>query len=356
LREERVMPKDTKTLDFGLNALRGFAILLVVIYHAVLLAPPGSHPLYLEFQVFIRYMPLPLFTALSGYLYAIRRTERGTIGKSIRVKARRLLFPLFSATTLMLLMRAVMPGANQVPDGADVLRAYFFRFEHLWYLQALFLIFVVIALIDGFDVIQSVRGWFALLVVWSAVSLVIPLNAFFGYAGLVQLMPFFLFGYGLRRWPDLLNASRVTLLAWAIFLIGMLLLEFDFHGVLPLPDLLVERTSVLNLAAGCAFCFLCVRYRRDVPGLSVIGVFSFSIYIFHTIGMAVANRVAGLTPWDEGFEGLVTLKILLGVFLPILMELIIRRSAVLRTLFLGDTWKWQRPAFLQKTKSAPVEQ
>lgn len=350
------MPKDTKTLDFGINALRGFAILLVVIYHAVLLAPPGSHPLYLEFQVFIRYMPLPLFTALSGYLYAMRRAERNTIGKSIRVKARRLLIPLFSATALMLLMRAVMPGANQVPDGADVLRAYFFRFEHLWYLQSLFLIFVVIALIDGFNLIRDVRGWFAVLVVWSAVSLVAPLNAFFGYAGLVQLMPFFLFGYGLRRWPELLEARKITRLAWTTFLIGMLLLELDYHGVLHVPDIIVERTSVLNVVAGCAFCFLCVRYRREVPGLGIIGVFSFSIYIFHTIGMAVANRVAGITPWEEGVEGLVALKILLGVFLPILMELIIRRSAILRTLFLGDTWKWQRPAFLGKTKEAPAEQ
>jgi len=348
--------KDTKALDFGLNALRGFAILLVVIYHAVLLVPEESSALYIEFQVFIRYMPLSLFTALSGYLYAMRRAERATIGKSIRVKARRLLIPLFSVTALMLIMRAVMPGANRVPDGADVLHAYLFRFEHLWHLQSLFLIFVVIALVDGFDLIRSLRGWFIFLVVWSAASLVVPLNAFFGYAGLVQLMPFFLFGYGLRRWPELLEGIAATRLAWVIFAIGMLLLELDFHGVLPLPDLVVGRSSVFNFAAGCAFCFLCVRYRRDVPGLGTIGVFSFSIYIFHTIGMAVANRVAGLTPWDEGGDGLVALKIFLGVFLPILMELVIRRSAVLRTLFLGDTWKWQRPAFLGKAKPAPAGQ
>ena len=350
------MTKYTKALDFGLNALRGFAILLVVIYHAVLLAPPGSHPLYMEFQVFIRYMPLPLFTALSGYLYAMRRAERATIGKSIRVKARRLLFPLFSVTALLLLMRALLPGVNQVPDGTDVLRAYFFRFEHLWYLQSLFLIFVVIALIDGYNLIRNLHGWIALLVVWSAVSLVVPLNGFFGYAGLVQLMPFFLFGYGLRRWPALLVTQRVTALAWATFAVGMLLLELDFHAVLPLPDVVVGRSSVLNFVAGCAFCFLCVRYRGDVPGLGTIGVFSFSIYIFHTIGMAVANRVAGLTPWEEGVEGIVALKILLGVFLPILMELVIRRSALLRTLFLGDAWKWQRPAFLGKATSTPSAQ
>lgn len=350
------MTKDTRTLDYGINALRGFAILLVVIYHAVHTVPPGSSLLYLEFQVFIRYLPLSLFTALSGYLYALRRTERATIGKSIRVKARRLLIPLFSATALLLLMRVAMPGANRVPDGYDVLRAYLFRFEHLWYLQSLFLIFVVIALIDGFDLIRSVRGWFVLMVVWSAASLVVPLNAFFGVAGLVQFMPFFLFGYGLRRWPTLVEARGPLLWSWGIFLVGMILLELDFHAVLPLPDLIVERTSVLNVVAGCAFCFLCVRYRRDVPGLSTIGVFSFSIYIFHTIGMAVANRVAGLTPWDEGVDGLVLLKILLGVVLPMFIELVIRRSAILRTLFLGDTWKWQRPAFLGKAKEVPAEQ
>lgn len=346
------MPKDTVPRDGGINTLRGFAILIVVVYHAVAGAPPGASALYREFEVVIRYIPLEIFTAVSGYLYAVRRFERATLGQSLRVKARRLLLPLFTMTTLLLLMRAAMPGASKVPGWEDVLRAYAFRFEHLWYLQSLFLIFVVMAFIDGWELIRSWRAWLALILGWFAVSLVLPLNQFFGYAGLVQLMPFFLAGYGLRRWPALLQARGAAPLAWLCFIAGMALEQLDCRGVLPLSDSIAEKWGVLNLIAGSAFCFLAVRYRRALPGLGHVGEFSFSIYIFHTIGMAVANRVAGLTPWEEGVDGLVALKILLGVFLPIALELGIRRSTLLSTLFLGDAWKFRRPAFLGKSGDA----
>ena len=337
------MPKDTAPRDGGINTLRGFAILIVVVYHAVVGAPPGTSALYREFEVVIRYIPLEIFTAVSGYLYAVRRFERATLGQSLRVKARRLLLPLFTMTTVLLLMRAAVPGANKVPGWEDVLRAYLFRFEHLWYLQSLFLIFVVMAFIDGWEFIRRSRGWLALILGWFAVSLVLPLNQFFGYAGLVQLMPFFLAGYGLRRWPALLQARGAMPLAWLCFIAGMVLEQLDYRGVLPLSDSIAEKWGVLNLIAGSAFCFLAVRYRRPIPGFGLVGEFSFSIYIFHTIGMAVANRVAGLTPWEEGVDGLVVLKILLGVILPIALELGIRRSTLLSTLFFGDAWQSRRP-------------
>lgn len=344
------MTKTVAPRDGGIDSLRAMAILMVVLYHAVMGAPQGITTLYLEFEAAIRYMPLEIFTAVSGYLYAMRRTRRTEIGRSIQVKARRLLIPLISMTALLLLMRMAMPGANKVPTWDDFLWAYVLRFEHLWYLQSLFLIFVVMAWIDAYDLIRTPRALAALILGWYAASLVLPLNQFFGYAGLVQLMPFFLAGYGLRRWPEILEARSATPIAWLCFIAGMALEQLSFRGVLPLPDSITVKYGALNLIAGIAFCFLCFRYRREVPVIGRIGDFSFSIYIFHTIGMAVANRVAGLTPWEEGMIGLITLKLLLGVFLPIALELGIRRSALLSTLFLGDPWKW-RPLFGRKSET-----
>lgn len=345
------MPPRTAKRDCGIDTLRALAIFMVVVYHAIVGAPPGVSSLYREFESLIRYIPLEIFTALSGYLYAMRRFERGNVGRMLQVKARRLLIPLITMTTLLLLMRAVLPGASTVPAWRDIVFAFAFRFEHLWYLQALFLIFVVMAIIDGYDLIQTWRSGMILTLGWWATSLVLPLNQFFGYAGLVQLMPYFLFGYVLRRWPELLQAHGVTPLAWICFLGGMTLEQLDFHNYLPLSDLIAEKWGVLNLIAGCAFCFLAVRYRRDVPGVGKVGTYSFSIYIFHTVGMAIANRVASLTPWQENFDGLVALKVFLGMFLPIALEIGIRRSTLLSTLFLGDPWKLHRPPFLSKSRA-----
>jgi peptidoglycan/LPS O-acetylase OafA/YrhL len=337
------MPKDPTSREAGINTLRAIAILMVVIYHATINPPPGSSVLYTEYIMVIIYIPLEIFTALAGYFYARRRVERATLAPSIQLKARRLLLPLFSMTTVLLVMRLIIPGANKVPSAGDFVQAYIFRFEHLWYLQALFLIFVVISFIDAFELLKSWQGLLALILGWFLMSLVVPLNKFFGYAGLVQLMPFFLVGYGLRRWPELLEMPRFILLAWLAFIVGMGLEQLDYREVLPLSDLIAGKYGVLNLFAGSAFCVLAIRYRREIPGLNFIGLFSFSIYIFHTIGMAVANRVAALTPWEESFGGLALLKVLLGVFFPIAFHLSIRRSAILSCLFLGDAWKWRAP-------------
>lgn len=343
------MKKAVAPRDGGIDSLRAIAILMVVLYHAVMGAPQGITTLYLELEAAIRYLPLEIFTAVSGYLYAMRRTRRSEIGRSIQMKARRLLIPLITMTTLLLLMRLLLPGANKVPTWDDFLWSYTFRFEHLWYLQSLFLIFVVMAWIDAYELVPNLRVLVALILGWYAISLLLPLNQFFGYAGLVQLMPFFLAGYGLRRWPEILEARGATVVAWLCFVSGMALEQLDFRGVLPLPEIITVKYGVLNLIAGIAFCVLCFRYRHELPVIGRIGDFSFSIYIFHTLGMAVANRVAGLTPSEEGLLGLIALKMLFGVFLPIALELGIRRSALLRTLFLGDAWKWP-PQFSRKSE------
>lgn len=345
------MSKPTKTRDNSINTLRAFAIFIVVLYHAVLVDAEAASRFYFEFEILIRYIPLEIFTAVSGYLYAIRPVDRAGIVPSIQVKARRLLLPLVTMTTVLLIMRAVLPGVNKVPNWEDAVRAYTFRFEHLWYLQSLFLIFVVVAVIDGFGLIRSARGCVVLIVGWYLVSLPLPLNGFFGYAGLVQLMPYFLTGYALRRWPELVYGRAAAPLAWLCFAGGMLLEQLDARGVLPLPDIIVLKWGILNFVAGCAFCVLAFRYRREVPGLGLIGNATFSIYIFHTIGMAVANRVASLTPWDEGTSGLIVLKVGLGMVLPIALEKGIRRSHILSTLFLGEAWKVQWPAAFSRAKS-----
>ena len=98
-----------------------------------------------------------------------------------------------------------------------------------------------------------------------------------------------------------------------------------------------------------------VAMNFDLADDAPIGNATFSIYIFHTIGMAVANRLASLTPWDEGIAGLIVLKVLLGMFLPIALEMGIRRSHLLSTLFLGESWKTKWPAGLARAKSAAAE-
>ena len=106
------MSNPIATRDHSINTLRAFAIFIVVLYHAVLADAERAGRFYFEFEILIRYIPLEIFTAVSGYLYAIRPVDRGDIARSLQVKARRLLLPLVTMTTVLLLMRLVMPGVQ----------------------------------------------------------------------------------------------------------------------------------------------------------------------------------------------------------------------------------------------------
>jgi len=339
--------------DAGLNALRSLAILVVVIYHAVLDWPPGASPIYHEFLVSIRYVALEIFTAVSGFLYAAKPIARDGISNALRDKARRLLIPLVTMTTALLALRAIMPGVNNIPGPEDIAVAFLFRFEHLWYLQSLFLIFVVISFVDGYNLLSTPARWAWAMVIWFAVSLILPLNFFFGYAGLVQLMPFFLAGYGLRRWPEILDRPGLLPAAWVLLVSGFILLHLDDKAVISLPGVVVEKWGFLNFLAGVSLVMLGIRHRASLPNLGSLGESTFAIYLFHTVGMAVANRVAAVTPWEEGYDGLVVLKIILGIVFPLALEVGIRRSGILCTLFLGDPWPASDKSDKTVAESAP---
>lgn len=63
--------------NLSIETLRGIAILLVVIGHVIGSAPDGGmkidfpHPLR-YFYVWIDYIQMPLFTAIAGWVYALK--------------------------------------------------------------------------------------------------------------------------------------------------------------------------------------------------------------------------------------------------------------------------------------------
>src|SRR3569833_839663 len=98
------------------QTLRGLACLLLVAFHVI-----GSHATsglrvdadsaYRQFANLFMHLRMPLFTFLSGFVYAYRPAALGYAGTFAGKKFRQILLPLLCVSTLYFLLTLVVPGA-----------------------------------------------------------------------------------------------------------------------------------------------------------------------------------------------------------------------------------------------------
>src|SRR5215218_2846640 len=170
------------------------------------------------FYVGLEDLRMPLFTAISGFVYALRPV-RAMSGYPalVRGKGRRLLPPLLTVGLLVFGMQLVIPGVNQRPEPTDIWRMVVYEFAHLWFLQAIFLIFLVVGLLDATGRLDRMGQWGVALAVACTVHVLvlIPDRAnLFSANGALRLLPFFLLGVGLHRFGQVLD--RRSCLMWSL--------------------------------------------------------------------------------------------------------------------------------------------
>ena len=147
--------------NLSIETLRGIAILLVVIGHVIGSTPDGGmkidfpHPLrYL--YVWIDYIQMPLFTAIAGWVYALKPFSH-TVGfaEFARKKALRLLVPMAVVGTIYFLVQYFMPGTNNKGELGQIWRIYVYPYTIYWYLPSLFLIFMIQWVIDRYCLLYT---------------------------------------------------------------------------------------------------------------------------------------------------------------------------------------------------------
>jgi glucans biosynthesis protein C len=138
-----------------IETLRGFAIILVVFGHVIGSNSNGGMRVsddsifrYLYFT--LEYIRMPLFTVISGWVYANKPIDVSGSGKFILGKLRRLILPMFVISTILFLLRMVIPGTNTKPTLAALPYIYVFPYDLYWYLYSLFIIFILVVLFEQF--------------------------------------------------------------------------------------------------------------------------------------------------------------------------------------------------------------
>jgi peptidoglycan/LPS O-acetylase OafA/YrhL len=318
--------------DVAIETLRGLACLMVVTYHVIgagagdgLLVTHGPVRLINDAMAYVR---MPLFTFVSGMVYALRPFRGDGVGFLIG-KARRLLIPLVVVGTSFAVLQAWVPGthAHVLDWGTLHLRPY----AHYWFLEAIFWVFLWICLLEMLHLLTTIARFGLVFSGAVLLYLYVPGTRWLAIDGAIYLFPYFLAGLFLIRFDrrGLLHARSATLMLGAVVIACM------FRAWPPAQD--VDRNTILALGVGLASCLLLWSLKIKVEWLARIGAYSYAIFLFHVF-FAAAARIA---LWQIGIRNIgvdIGLGVVLGLLGPIVVEEIALKSQLARTLLLGKAW------------------
>jgi glucan biosynthesis protein C len=320
------------------QTLRGIACILLVAFHTI-----GSEALtgmkvdddsgYRLFANLFTYLRMPLFTFLSGFVYAYRPAQAGQVAAFARRKFARLVLPLLCVSTLFYAATEVSQANTlwQIPLD-QMWRIYVFNYAHYWFLQAIILIFAAVALLDRFKLLSTPGRYAVAFVVAVTIHLTVPVERDetvpFSALDALYLAPFFLLGLGANRFRAILMQPFVSRTCVLAALVGMvmhaaMLLQGQTpsqHGM-PL-ELFIGVTGTLALIA------LCPASRW----LERIGAYSYAVYLFHPFFVGAARAVSKPI---EVTAILFTACLIAGVLGPMVLERVLGNVPVVKTLLFG---------------------
>jgi fucose 4-O-acetylase-like acetyltransferase len=313
--------------NMSIDSLRGIAILLMVAGHVIGSGPDrgmgvADNSAWRYFSVGLEDIRMPLFAALSGYVYTLRPVGRPSLLQGlIKGKARRLLVPLVTVGTLFFFMQVLIPGTNSNPELVDFWKVYVYGIEHLWFVQATFLIFLVVGLLDAYDVLKSLQRWCLAMICSSLVFILVTIPSdfdVFSLTGAFRLLPFFLLGSGLNKFSATMAARPVLFVSIlgfvAFYTVRVMTIANGDVGESP-----ETRTLTLVVGIFAVTILMLLRGRIASSAMAWLGQYSFGIYLLHVFGSAGTRMLLG----KVGIEGEIPVFVicmLAAVGLPILFE------------------------------------
>ena len=305
--------KTVSDRDKSLDTLRGIACVLLVFYHVVGLDPASGLRLpwdsrYHAFNEQLAYVRMPLFTFLSGIVYALRPVSRGAGKQFTGGKLKRLFVPFIFVSLIYAIGQKLVPGTNSDLTWAQIPLVLIWPYAHLWFLAGLLLVFALVGALDYFRALDRPLHMFVLFGVacvlfeWRYGS-----AGVLGWNRALYLLPFFVAGVATKRfgwqWGLLYAFAAMLLPGW-------------------------------ELSLGVGFGVMLLVLVPAIPLMSRLGVYSYSIYLFHVFGTA-SSRIAWerLGVFDIPF--LLLSGMLAGLLVPIAIHITFERLPYVSRVLLG---------------------
>jgi len=280
------------------QALRGIACLLLVAFHAIgATADSGLHVAddspWREFTNLVVHLRMPLFTFLSGFVYALRPVGAGQRGEFSGKKLRRLGVPLIVASTVLYGLHTAMH--HPVPSLAHLWTIYVFPYWHLWFVQALLVVFALLVLLESIGALSTFTRYAVVLALAVGLYFAAPFQSrnVFSVHSATYLLPFFLSGLGAHRFRGILQ-SRRALIATVLCLV----LAQGVHSYIVLTRTLapiepVDQRSILNLVIGVSAGLCALQLLPRARMMERIGGSSYAIYLYHPVFVAAVLFAVG---------------------------------------------------------------
>ena len=328
---------------------KGIGIVLVVVGHFY----PNNSPEYWgEIRRIIYLFHMPLFFLLSGFIYSHTKYAYPTL---IGGKVKRLIYPFISVAILFFVVKFLSGLYFHLKHPASLESIYallLYPVESymplLWFVHALFLIFLVYPLTR-----KLISNNFIILIVFILINSIFGNNyAVFGRA--LANIPFFIIGVILRENAGLRNA--VISGKWAY--VGAPIILFCLAYIILLKMDVGNQVSYMKMDVGGQFGYIlryvlgvigaiCVMnisclidaYKKSIGNiiLTEIGIYSMTIYLFHTlfesaIRIGFQQVLGGL---QIRFEIVAIAAVTAGLIFPLLLEkIILRKNVITKKYFL----------------------
>ncbi|QWF33921.1 acyltransferase [Pseudoalteromonas sp. SiA1] len=327
----------------SLETLRGLACFLLVLNHLIgmpviagLRLPEGNG--YFLFNTMLENVRMPLFAFLSGIIFSFRGIVPSQFNMLMKGKFFRLLVPLITLGPLYLIIQANAPGANQTVE----VTSYFYYISvlweskfHFWFLQAMFLIFLLYGLMS-FLKFSLRTAYVLLLLAGGLLSLLMPQNiTFFSLSGFFFLLPYFALGTLLGSFEthdEKLNPLVLIVLAF-LFISLLIFKYFCIKNGSPFI-----RTSIFGLLIGFVGCSFFYFTKIKCRTLVYIGSFSFTIYLYHLYFLVLSRVLLNYFGVQNTIVS-VSSGLLFGLFGPMVLEYFLSKNKLMSMLFLGIKFK-----------------
>jgi surface polysaccharide O-acyltransferase-like enzyme len=312
----------------NLNSVRGLACVMIVALHVVGVKADEGLRLPLEslwHVVMDTFTPirLPLFTALSGFLYAAMPATREGFPTFARRKLQQLLIPLIFATLVFWSLRQIVFDRHD-----SLFWAFVDGYQHLWFIDALLMIFLVVGIIDT-QIRSRLAIWWALIAAVVVIYPFVPDVRLLHLKNALFLLPFFAFGILLYRTPGLLRNPWLAG-ASVVALPVLLAAQFMPIGV----GAMINVDLMLRWLCGAVAVVAFLRFFPRIGWLEMLAVYSFTIYLWHPAVNGLVRTVA----WRMGIENvpfLFSIGLASAVLLPVVLHRIMLRLPRISMLFIG---------------------
>lgn len=313
----------------NLDTVRGLACFMLVAYHVVgsdpgrglrLPAESDWHYVMASFS----WIRMPIFTILSGFLYGRHRVRADRLGEFLMKKLQRIAVALIALTLVTVAIRHFI-----FAESANPLEPLTHSYEHFWFLQALLIIFLIVALLDCLA--MPGRRTLILITLGTAIlSANLHLGQTFSVGGALYLLPFFLAGLVLSQWPSLIARRDIAIAAFVTVLVTTILQQLSLHGRLPE----MAPSSLAGFACGTATCLFLLHIAPRWTAAEHVGKYSYSIYLWHVLFLA-ATRMA---LWEMEVQNIAAVfvgSLMAGIIGPIILHVIVAQIPIASMLLLG---------------------